>query len=85
MRPPLGWCAGCAPALVRWLRELQAENRHLAARVRALEVQFGQAHRALAAPELSGPRGGGRRAAPAAGADGGAQRWWMPRARLRPR
>ena len=85
MRRPWGWCTGCAPELVRWLRELQAENRHLAARVRALEAQLRQAHGALEAPELSGPRGGGRGAAGAAAADGGAQRGWMQLARLRPR
>jgi hypothetical protein len=85
MRPPLGWCVGCAPELVRWVRELQEENRHLAARVRSLEARLRQAHGALEASGLPVPRDGGRDAAPLAGADGGTQPWWMPRARLRPR
>jgi hypothetical protein len=49
MRPLRRWCAGCAPDLVRRLRELEEEDRQLAAQLRALRAQIQRALEALEA------------------------------------
>ena len=86
MRPPRRWCAGCAPDLVRWLREQEEEDRYLLARVRALQAQIQRALEALEAGgggqapvQLSGCAGPGQDGiGRATGARRRCRRWCRP-------